>query len=235
MISPYIIYQLFDDEDLSKIDEFFLEESETYWEDGLRSTTHDNKNIKNNLELIGETDLYTNINKLVKQRIYKNKDFFNYTIPAESTSVIVSKTKPDGYYRVHHDSPALGNFSTTIFLSDKDSYTGGELVLNTGIELKEIKLDRGFAVTYNTGMCHAVNKVTGGERLAIVLWTTTLIRDNNLRHIYGEIKDIITSIQNKYPEELDIFDTNLDIKNVNNSLLFRLNSLADYVHRIGLR
>ena len=81
----------------------------------------------------------------------------------------MTKSKLGQFYHPHHDSPILGEFSTSIVLND--DFEGGELQLRVGSEVKNFKFKPGEAVTYPTGMDHCVRPVTKGVRKALVLWT----------------------------------------------------------------
>ena len=78
-------------------------------------------------------------------------------------------------------------FSTTIFISEKSDYEGGELCLTMEDRENYIKLDSGESITYNTGIVHRVNKIASGKRIAIVFWTTSKICDPWARDIYKNL------------------------------------------------
>ena len=107
--------------------------------------------------------------------------------PSESRSMLLSKTTPGGKYDVHHDSHKLGDYSTTVFLSDPDTYVGGELKVFDGVDVHTFKPAAGTAITYKTGYTHQVCPVESGTRYAIVFWTSTMFRDDNLRRLYSDL------------------------------------------------
>jgi len=148
------------------------------WHDGVESLNFGSKKpeydmnlIKNNLEC-GIKDP-----SIIHFVLDSNKEFLKNTYALLSTDPIISKTPTGGYYHSHFDEPGCGHFSTTIFLSDPDTYDGGELVLLIDGEEKMFKLQAGEGITYETGTPHRVNKVTRGDRYAAVFWTTSFIQD----------------------------------------------------------
>ena len=140
------------------------------WEDGLSSLIWSKDGDAHQLKTNFQTK---NIipDHLIWPHIDSNIKFFNFTDPNSSNHPMCTLTRTGGYYKPHFDKVTLGQFSTTIFLTDPDEYEGGELVL--WIDGREVffKPKAGEGVTYETGIGHRVNTVTKGERLALVFWT----------------------------------------------------------------
>lgn len=88
---------------------------------------------------------------------------------------------------MHHNGPLRTDLSMTLFLSDPDSYDGGELVLETDFGNHEIKLSAGDAVFYSTRLYHHVAPITRGERVAVVTWMQSHIGDPAKRKVIGEL------------------------------------------------
>ena len=107
----------------------------------------------------------------------QNAEFLAYTIARSTRDPLITRTPTGGYYRCHYDHWQLGDFSTTIFLNDSDTYAGGELCLWIDNKEERFKLDAGWGITYETGTCHMVSEVVDGERDAVVFWTKSWIRD----------------------------------------------------------
>ncbi|MNJ81983.1 PKHD-type hydroxylase [compost metagenome] len=58
------------------------------------------------------------------------------------------------------------DLSSTLFLSDPDSYDGGELVIQDTYGVQQVKLAAGDLVLYPGTSLHKVNPVTRGQRYA---------------------------------------------------------------------
>jgi|14BtaG_2_1085337.scaffolds.fasta_scaffold18566_4 PKHD-type hydroxylase len=140
------------------------------WKDGLDSLIwvrdSDAHQLKTNFETKD-----TIPDHLFWSHVDSNSLFFKFTCPKSSSTPLCTVTRTGGYYKPHFDKVTIGQFSTTIFLTDPDEYEGGELVL--WIDGREVffKPKAGEGVTYETGIGHRVNPVTKGERLALVFWT----------------------------------------------------------------
>jgi PKHD-type hydroxylase len=142
------------------------------------------------------------IAEIAMRAINRDDGFRDLVFPKQSTGIIVSKTEVGQGFKVHHDLPANGDFSTTIFLSDPDDYTGGELTMFLGANEIKYALPAGHALTYETGVPHCVKEVTRGVRYAIVFWTTSLIRDARWRDIIADLRKVKKLLPRDYGYDL---------------------------------
>ncbi len=94
-------------------------------------------------------------------------------------------------YGSHVDDALMNGMRTdvafTLFLSDPDSYAGGELVIESAAGEDAIKLPPGALVAYPATSLHRVNEVTHGVRLAAVGWAKSLIRDAARRELLFDL------------------------------------------------
>ena len=130
------------------------------------------------------------ISELVMTQVNADRGFYDRVFPQKSTAVIVSNTSEGEGLKIHHDNASVGEFSTTVFLADPDTYEGGELCLWYEGEVQKFKLPAGHAITYSTGAPHMVAPVTKGSRFVAVFWTTSAIRDPRHREILSGMRQI---------------------------------------------
>ena len=123
--------------------------------------------FQKNSEMIGGAGR-NRITEIAFAAINRDEGFRDMVFPKHSTGIIVSKTEVGQGFRIHHDMPSNGDFSTTIFLSDPATYEGGELAMLLGEDERGFALKPGHAITYDTGIPHCVKEVTKGVRYAIV-------------------------------------------------------------------
>jgi PKHD-type hydroxylase len=82
---------------------------------------------------------------------------------------------PDGSARLRTD------LSATLFLTDLDSYDGGELTIEDSYGIHSVKLPAGDMILYPATSLHRVEPVTRGTRLASFFWIQSLVRDDGQR------------------------------------------------------
>ena len=177
------IRKLFTDSEIDEIAELL---PNTKWENGQVSGGGIRKK---NLQAIPDCPVLAAIDELTYRALEKDSKFFDLTFAYQTNRIIVSKTEVGGFYKPHIDEAILGHYSTTVFLND--DYSGGELELYENGESKKYKPQKGYAITYKSGIPHCVNAVTSGSRYAAVTWSTSGIKDEYIRSITSEIKRAI--------------------------------------------
>ncbi|KQN39676.1 PKHD-type hydroxylase [Sphingomonas sp. Leaf407] len=75
------------------------------------------------------------------------------------------------------------DLSATLFLSDPDSYEGGELVIEDLFGTQSVKLPAGHLVLYPASSLHRVEPVTAGARVASFFWVQSMVRGDGERRI----------------------------------------------------
>ena len=100
---------------------------------------------------------------------------------------IISKTEAGQEFLPHHDNPRLGHFSVSLYLSDPESYEGGEICLMPGNEEMKFKPEAGEAVIYDTGVPHRVSRVESGTRIVCIFWIKSACLDPEMRTALGHL------------------------------------------------
>jgi PKHD-type hydroxylase len=118
--------------------------------------------------------------------------FMAVALPSKIHRPLFSRYTPGMSYGTHMDNAMMGemriDLSVTLFLSDPSDYDGGELVIDFSTGERAIKLPAGSAVLYATTALHRVVEVTRGQRLAMVTWIRSLVRDPAKREILLDLK-----------------------------------------------
>ena len=95
-------------------------------------------------------------------------------------------------YGLHVDDAIIDgrrtDLSFTLFLSPSDTYTGGGLVIEDSLEARTVRPEAGEMVLYPSNTLHRVEPVTDGERLAVVGWVTSWVRDPQAREILFDLE-----------------------------------------------
>lgn len=127
--------------------------------------------------------------------------------PRQVLNVLFSRYREGMYYGQHVDDALMNgqrsDLSFTLFVSAPDEYDGGELVLDqTGGE-QWIKADAGSLFLYPSTSLHRVEPVTRGERLALVGWLNSHIRQSEHREILFDLDRSIESWRQSHGAEGD--------------------------------
>jgi PKHD-type hydroxylase len=80
--------------------------------------------------------------------------------------------------------------SCTIFISDPDSYQGGELAIYLGTETVRVRGKAGSAVFYPSTTLHEVPTVTSGERLVMITFIESQIPDQVQRDLLYTLNEV---------------------------------------------
>ena len=131
------------------------------------------------------------------QKLYQHPQFQSAALPHRVSAAFVAKYSEGMSYKAHVDDPVMGaadgryrsDIAVTVFLSDSESYDGGELLIHTSYGPVSVKPPAGCAIVYPASSRHEVSQVTRGQRLACVLWAQSLVRDAHQREILTDLDD----------------------------------------------
>jgi PKHD-type hydroxylase len=146
----------------------------------------------------------------VAKALAGNALFRSAARPQRMTRLILSRYRQGQTYGLHVDDAIMQGLRTdlsfTLFLAPPDSYDGGALVIEDRFEARAIKLAAGDLILYPSTTLHRVEEVTRGERLAVVGWVQSMIRDAAQRDILFDLDQSVEAVhatQGKSP----LFDT----------------------------
>lgn len=147
--------------------------------------------VKKNNQIDGGDPLIPEMRKILTESLENSRLFHSAARPRHVRPALFSRYVPGMEYGNHVDDAIMNgmrmDLSFTLFLSDSESYDGGELVIDSTSGEQEIKLPAGSAVLYPSTSLHRVAPVTRGQRLAAVTWIRSLIRDAGQREILFDI------------------------------------------------
>lgn len=160
------------------------------FEDGRETAGFAARLVKNNRQATSDRKIET-VRKLVEERIRENELFALAVRPKALASVMFSAYEPGMRYGSHVDDALMAGMRTdvsfTLFLSDPDSYDGGELVIESASGEDAVKLAAGSLVAYPSTTLHHVAEVTRGLRLAAVGWARSFVRDTTQREMLFDL------------------------------------------------
>lgn len=127
----------------------------------------------------------------------RNALFFTATLPKRIVPPFFNRySGATNHYGFHVDNAmrilpegeyVRADVSATLFLSDPQTYDGGELVINDTFGQQSIKLQAGSMVIYPSSSVHQVTPVTRGERVACFMFIQSMVRDPSQRRLLYEM------------------------------------------------
>ncbi|MEO0981897.1 MAG: Fe2+-dependent dioxygenase [Pseudomonadota bacterium] len=181
--------------------------AELAWAPGTRTAGRQARAVKRNAQADLESRAGKKLHADLLAAIEAHSVFQAAARPKRISRVLLSRTGEGGGYGAHTDnalmSPGGGrmrsDLSFTLFLSDPETYEGGELVLMGADGEREIKPAAGDLALYPSGDIHRVAEVTAGERLACVGWVESLVRRADQRAVLFDL----ATLQARLSEESD--------------------------------
>ncbi len=169
--------------------------------DGRQTAGADIAAVKHNQQLAPNGPQSSRVAEIVLAALRRHDAFRSATQPQQLHSLLVSRYHTGMAYGQHVDNALMGepkawrsDLSITLFLSDPDDYDGGELALESGSGETLIKLPARDMVCYPTGQLHRVREVTRGERLVVVAWIQSHVRDPRAREALWDLRQAMDDI-----------------------------------------
>ncbi len=155
------------------------------WVDGRETAGAALAQTKQNQQVSRESAVLADVARIVGAALQRNATFTGAAVPRHMHSLRLARYATGMKYGPHVDSPimsdggipARADLSFTLFLGDPGDYDGGELALDTGAGELRFKLPARCIVVYATGQLHQVLPVTRGERLVVVGWVHSFVRN----------------------------------------------------------
>ena len=159
--------------------------------DGRATAGYAARTVKHNQQADGTDRSLATVRQLLAERILANEMFQIAARPQALSPLLLSRYEQGMSYGSHVDDALMDGMRTdvafTLFLSDPESYDGGELSIESAAGEDAIKLPAGSLVAYPATSLHRVNEVKRGVRLAAAGWAKSLIRDAARRELLFDL------------------------------------------------
>lgn len=175
--------------------------------DGTTTAGGAARGVKNNQQVAVNSDAHRKLADIFRTAFQRNVTLQGALLPASATTVMFNRYSKGMQYGLHIDSALMGvmgnmlrtDVAMTLFLSDPDSYEGGELMMSVGNGIQhKFKGQAGSAIAYPANTLHEVTQVTAGTRDAAIVWVQSLVRDHARREL---LWDMETAEQDIYRRE----------------------------------
>ena len=147
---------------------------------------------------------------MIETKILKNDLIKSFALIKRIHGTMFTKSLKGMKYGRHIDnafmSTGRADLSFTIFLNEKDKYSGGELLIEGLNSENKFKLDSGEIIIYPSTYLHSVQEVISGERIVIVGWIESYVKSIEEREYLFDLDAGARSLLAKYgrSDELDL-------------------------------
>ena len=184
------------------------------WVDGRVTAGYQSAKVKNNQQLPEDHPVAIQWGDIISKALSRNMLFRSAALPAKIFPPLFNSYSGGGNFGVHVDNAIRDvrgtphrvrtDISATLFLSDPDTYDGGELVVEDTYGMQSIKFPAGSMVLYPGTSLHRVNPVTRGTRLASFFWIQSLVREDSQRSLLFDMDTAIQRLSVDTPEHASV-------------------------------
>ncbi len=186
----YLTHQLLIKEE---IEEFItnLKKEKHPWEDGRKTAGSHASKVKNNLQLDKGSEISKKLSIFIKKKLLSNRLIKSFALPKIIHGIMFTKSLKKMHYGRHIDNPFMSSgrsdLSFTISLTDKSTYTGGELIIKDMNSENEFKLNAGEIIIYPSTYLHSVKEIKNGERIVCVGWIESYVKSIEQREFLFDL------------------------------------------------
>ena len=205
----YLTHQLLNPEEVNILNKnLFLKDLP--WEDGKKTAGNHAAKVKDNLQLDKSSNISKKYTELIEKKILNNVLIKSFALPKRIHGTMFTKSLQGMKYGRHIDNAFMSNgradLSFTIFLNEKDKYSGGELLIEGLNSEEKFKLNSGGIIIYPSTYLHSVQEVISGERIVVVGWIESYIKSIEEREYLFDLDAGARSLLAKHgrSDELDL-------------------------------
>ena len=181
-----------------------LENTDSAWVDGRVTAGFQGAPVKYNQQLDEKSALAHELGDLILAQLERNPRFISACLPLTVYPPMFNRYSEGMTFGSHVDGsirivPGNGrrvrtDMSATLFLSDPDTYDGGELQIDDAYGMHSVKLAAGDMIVYPASSLHRVTPITRGARLASFFWIQSMVRDDGQRTLLYDMDNAIQAL-----------------------------------------
>ena len=205
----YLTHQLINPQEINLLKKN-LNLKDLPWEDGKKTAGNHAAKVKNNLQLDRSSNISKKCTELIEKKILNDVLIKSFALPKRIHGTMITKSLEGMKYGRHIDNAFMSNgradLSFTIFLNERDKYSGGELLIEGLNSEDKFKLDSGGIIIYPSTYLHSVLEVFSGERLVVVGWIESYVKSIEEREYLFDLDAGARSLLAKHgrSDELDL-------------------------------
>tara|TARA_R110002050_G_scaffold9504_1_gene33007 strand:- start:151664 stop:152344 length:681 start_codon:yes stop_codon:yes gene_type:complete len=174
------------------------------WLDGKSTAGQQANNVKNNQQLSPDSQIVQGLEDQILSVLARHPVFISAALPLKIFPPMFNRYRVGETYGLHVDNairipPGSSarirtDLSATLFLTEPDSYEGGDLVIEDHFGAQPVKLAAGDMILYPSTTLHRVTPVTQGERISAVFWLQSMVRNNEQRKMLFDLDQSVQSL-----------------------------------------
>jgi PKHD-type hydroxylase len=174
------------------------------WVDGNVTSGSQSALAKRNLQLPEDAEAARQGGKIILDALEKHPVFVAGALPLKVFPPLFNRYGPGHKFDLHVDNALRvkrgadfrirSDLSATLFLSEPETYDGGELTIQDTFGLHSVKLGAGDMVLYPASSLHQVTPIARGERVSSFFWVQSMIRDDAKRALMLQMDVAIQSL-----------------------------------------
>lgn len=174
------------------------------WADGAGTAGTRSVSVKQNMQLPAGDALAVELGEVILRRLGNHPEFVSASLAERIWPPVFNLYQDGGHYGTHSDAALMrpsgggaslrSDLSATIFLSDPESYEGGELIIEEQFGAQGVKLAAGDMVLYPSSSLHQVAPVTSGQRICAITWMQSAVADDRARALLYDLDQSIRGL-----------------------------------------
>lgn len=174
------------------------------WDDGRSTAGSAALAAKRNQQLAPDNAVGARWANVILDRLGAHPGFMSATLPLKVMPPMFNRYDIGEQYDAHIDNAIRSlaggahrvrtDISATLFLSEPDTYEGGELEIMDTYGSHLIKLPAGSLVVYPSTSVHRVRPVTRGARVAAVFWIQSLVAADHHRRMLWSLDQAVQTL-----------------------------------------
>ena len=175
----YLTHQLLNPQELDLL-KINLCTPDLPWEDGKKTAGSHAAKVKDNLQLNRSSTISKKYAEIIERKILNDVLIKSFALPKRIHGTMFTKSLQGMKYGRHIDnafmSTGRADLSFTIFLNERDKYSGGELLIEGLNSEDKFKLNSGDIIVYPSTYLHSVQEIISGERIVFVGWIESYVK-----------------------------------------------------------
>ena len=174
------------------------------WVDGAATAGSRSIAVKQNLQMDRRDALAVELGNIILRKLGNHPLFISAALAEKIWPPVFNLYQDGGHYGTHSDAALMrlpdanltvrSDLSATLFLSDPETYDGGELVIEEQFGGQAVKLAAGDLVLYPSSSLHQVMPVTRGQRICAIMWMQSAVADTAARSMLFDLDQSIQTL-----------------------------------------